>query len=122
MESKSWLFFCSQVRTCSLLRREHLRLSLGNQAHQMFFTSQKKMLICEPEMSIRSDEACSRKVKVRSWLLKNNPLASMEPLSDHMYLLMVVGLVRQMLIFHCSESCKMLELKGQSRNALCSIM
>lgn len=90
---------CSQVRTCSLLSWEHLRLSLGSQAYQMFSTSQKKALICEPETSIRSDEAVQQEGEGQVQAVEKQSLGLMEPLFDHMYFLMAIGLIRQMLIF-----------------------
>lgn len=44
-------------------------------------------------------QLCSIKVKVRSRLLESSPSASMEQRSDSMYLLTIIGLFSQMLIF-----------------------
>lgn len=65
----------------------------------MFSTSQKKALICEPETSIRSDEAVQQEGEGQVQAVEKQSLGLMEPLFDHMYFLMAIGLIRQMLIF-----------------------
>lgn len=59
------VFFCARIRTYSVLRWEHLRLSLGSWAHP-FFMSLNRVLISEPEMSRRSDAIVQHKGQMQA--------------------------------------------------------
>lgn len=102
------------VRTYSVLRWEHLRLSLGSWAHP-FFTSQNQVLISEPETSRRSDATVQRKGQMQA---VGKPSLGFSGAKIWPYVFVDYNwLVQPNVDFHhSSEAHEKLELEGQSRD------